>query len=115
MDTDLEMYLRAHGLSDALWGDEHVAEIVVEFDGEVWTEFTINGIFDSILIMKAVIDYYGDEATVRIIPIHHDVYGRVWRGIPAIERCPACGQPDNCGDCEHGMLTTEEFALLNNA
>lgn len=115
IDPDLEMYLRGHGLSDVLWGDEHTAEVIVEFDGEIWTEFTINGIFDSTLVTEAVIDYYGREATVRTIPIHRDVHGRVWRGIPRIERCPTCGQPDNCGDCEHGMLTIEEFTLLNNA
>lgn len=28
------------------------------------------------------------------------------------ERCPVCGQPDNCGDCNHTPLSPEERATI---
>jgi len=28
------------------------------------------------------------------------------------EVCPECGMPDNCGDCNHTLLSTEELASL---
>jgi hypothetical protein len=40
-----------------------------------------------------------------------DRYGRVWN-LPSEELCPECGQPDNCGDCDHAPLTDEEAASL---
>lgn len=39
-----------------------------------------------------------------------DIYGRVWPG--DYELCPACGQPDNCGDCTHGRLSDEDALYL---
>ena len=36
-----------------------------------------------------------------------DKYGKNW-DLPAKELCPICGQPDNCGDCNHKKLTKEQ-------
>lgn len=30
------------------------------------------------------------------------------------ERCPVCGQPDNCGDCDHTPLSESEQAALRH-
>jgi len=40
-----------------------------------------------------------------------DKYGRIWN-IPKEEACPECGQPDNCGDCNHTKLTDEDVKYL---
>jgi hypothetical protein len=40
-----------------------------------------------------------------------DRYGREW-DLPASELCPTCGQPDNCGDCNHEPYTDDEAACL---
>lgn len=32
--------------------------------------------------------------------------------LPASERCPECGQPDNCGECDHTPLSDEEANRL---
>lgn len=40
-----------------------------------------------------------------------DRYGRAW-DLPANERCPECGQPDNCGDCTHEPLSDEDAEVL---
>lgn len=48
-----------------------------------------------------------NERTVPVI----DRYGRIWR-LPQAELCPECGQPDNCGDCNHEPLTDEQAAEL---
>jgi hypothetical protein len=40
-----------------------------------------------------------------------DIYGRVW-DLPESELCSTCGQPDNCGDCNHERLTDDEVAEL---
>lgn len=32
--------------------------------------------------------------------------------LPARERCPKCGMPDNCGDCNHVPLNDAELACL---
>lgn len=40
-----------------------------------------------------------------------DKFGRKWN-IPEDERCPECGQPDSCGDCNHKKLTDEEVLQL---
>lgn len=29
------------------------------------------------------------------------------------ETCSTCGQPDNCGDCDHTPLSAEDFARLD--
>lgn len=42
-----------------------------------------------------------------------DRYGRTWNLSPD-ELCPECGQPDNCGDCNHEPLSDEDYVLLNN-
>jgi hypothetical protein len=36
-----------------------------------------------------------------------DIFGREWYGLPLLERCPECGQPDNCGDCSHAVLSVD--------
>lgn len=41
-----------------------------------------------------------------------DCYGVVWPEVPENERCPECGQPDNCGDCQHGWLGVEGVLTL---
>lgn len=40
-----------------------------------------------------------------------DEYGRFWQR-PGDEPCPECGQPDNCGDCNHEPLTDAEVLDL---
>lgn len=34
-------------------------------------------------------------------------FGRIWDMAP-YELCVECGQPDNCGDCNHNELTIED-------
>lgn len=41
-----------------------------------------------------------------------DAYGRTWPQVPDAERCRTCGQPDNCGDCNHTPLTDAEVVQL---
>lgn len=41
-----------------------------------------------------------------------DTYGRDWSELPWEELCDECGQPDNCGDCDHTKLSDEEVAQL---
>ena len=42
--------------------------------------------------------------------VSQDRYGRIWpRGI---ETCEECGQPDNCGDCNHEKLGADEARAL---
>lgn len=36
----------------------------------------------------------------------------IWDHLPDDERCPECGQPDNCGDCNHEPLTEADIQLL---
>lgn len=40
-----------------------------------------------------------------------DKFGVQWDLLPA-ELCSVCGQPDNCGDCNHEPLTDEEVERL---
>ena len=40
-----------------------------------------------------------------------DRYGREWN-LPTNELCPICGQPDNCGDCDHTKLSDEDVETL---
>jgi hypothetical protein len=40
-----------------------------------------------------------------------DKYGRVWK-LPKRELCVVCGQPDNCGDCNHKKLSLKEVKVL---
>jgi hypothetical protein len=42
----------------------------------------------------------------------HDQYGRRWPNLPVTERCSKCGQPDNCGDCNHTALHPLEVIEL---
>ena len=41
-----------------------------------------------------------------------DIYGRAWN-LPLIELCNDCGQPDNCGDCNHEPLTDTDYETLD--
>ena len=40
-----------------------------------------------------------------------DSYGRIWDN-PIWDKCPICGQPDNCGDCNHKPLTETDVIEL---
>jgi hypothetical protein len=40
-----------------------------------------------------------------------DKFGRLWIK-PKDELCPECGQPDNCGDCNHKKISNEEAKEL---
>lgn len=40
-----------------------------------------------------------------------DNFGRLWN-LPNYELCPVCGQPDNCGDCNHEPLTETQVIEL---
>ena len=40
-----------------------------------------------------------------------DRYGRIWN-LPDNELCSECGQPDNCGDCNHFELTSYDVSKL---
>lgn len=41
-----------------------------------------------------------------------DGYGRQWPKLSVGERCETCGQPDNCGDCNHQMLSVDNVLEL---
>ena len=41
-----------------------------------------------------------------------DLFGVDWPGVPSNERCQQCGQPDNCGDCNHSRLPDDQVELL---
>lgn len=43
-----------------------------------------------------------------------DHYGRRW-DLPKHELCADCGQPDNCGDCTHQMLSDGQALALGVA
>lgn len=40
-----------------------------------------------------------------------DKFNTEWQ-LPLEELCPECGQPDNCGDCNHQPLTDTEVRQL---
>lgn len=40
-----------------------------------------------------------------------DNFGRKWN-LPSEELCSTCGQPDNCGDCNHEALSNDEAKAL---
>lgn len=40
-----------------------------------------------------------------------DKYGRIWDN-PIWDKCPCCGQPDNCNDCNHKRLTNKDVIEL---
>jgi len=42
-----------------------------------------------------------------------DKWGREWN-LSENEVCPVCGQPDNCGDCDHTQLSEKEIKILQN-
>lgn len=42
-----------------------------------------------------------------------DIYGVIWE-LPQTQLCSVCGQPDNCGDCNHKQLTAEDVKELKN-
>lgn len=44
-------------------------------------------------------------------PPRPDDFGRTWN-LPDDELCPTCGQPDNCGDCDHTEMSEEEAKTL---
>jgi hypothetical protein len=41
-----------------------------------------------------------------------DKYGRTWGSLTRKELCPVCGQPDNCGDCNHKKLSAQNVIDL---
>jgi hypothetical protein len=43
--------------------------------------------------------------------MYKDKYGRFWK-LSKKELCSICGQPDNCGDCNHKKLTNDEVKKL---
>lgn len=45
--------------------------------------------------------------TVRV-----DKYGNRWPDAPDSEFCSECGQPDNCGDCNHQPLSPDDVEEL---
>ena len=40
-----------------------------------------------------------------------DRFGRVWSN-PIWDKCPVCGQPDNCGECNHKKLNLKDVIEL---
>ncbi len=48
----------------------------------------------------------------RAMPPRPDAFDRDWPEIADEELCVVCGQPDNCGDCNHRQLTGEDVAVL---
>lgn len=44
-----------------------------------------------------------------------DKFGRFWPGNDPAEFCAECGQPDNCGDCNHRPLLEEQVRMLGGA
>jgi hypothetical protein len=51
--------------------------------------------------------------TGSIMKTYRDVFGRIWK-LPKNELCPVCGQPDNCGDCNHVRLTKADVVALGS-
>ncbi|KKM28203.1 hypothetical protein LCGC14_1567020 [marine sediment metagenome] len=49
------------------------------------------------------------ESEVKMLTL--DVYGRVWDN-PIHDKCVICGQPDNCGECNHKSLTDADVIEL---
>lgn len=43
--------------------------------------------------------------------MRRDSFGRTW-DLPNSELCPGCGQPDNCGDCNHAPLDLDDARSL---
>jgi hypothetical protein len=41
-----------------------------------------------------------------------DKYKRTWN-LTAGEKCPVCGQPDSCGDCNHAKLSLGDVLALD--
>jgi len=41
-----------------------------------------------------------------------DKYGRIWDN-SIWDKCPICGQPDNCSDCNHKPLTEANVIELS--
>lgn len=37
-----------------------------------------------------------------------DIFGVDWGEVSSNERCSSCGQPDNCGDCNHVQLARQQ-------
>lgn len=50
--------------------------------------------------------------TVVVPPPRPDVFGRDWGPTNDEELCATCGQPDNCGDCDHGPMTDDDYRTL---
>ncbi len=40
-----------------------------------------------------------------------DKFGTVWDN-PIWDKCPTCGQPDNCGECNHKRLKMNDVIEL---
>lgn len=47
-----------------------------------------------------------------VVAEHVDSFGRRWPATTILESCSTCGQPDNCGECNHEPLTMEDVLLL---
>ena len=43
--------------------------------------------------------------------VQTDKFGRKWP-YPSSELCPACGQPDSVGDCNHSKLSDDEVKQI---
>ena len=46
--------------------------------------------------------------------MHRDIFGRLW-DVDRDESCPVCGQPDNCGDCNHEPLSDEQLQQMGES
>lgn len=59
-------------------------------------------------------DFYLELAPVPRVPPRPDWFGRSWPDLDDHddELCSTCGQPDNCGDCNHMPLTEAEARSL---
>lgn len=50
------------------------------------------------------------EDTASLPPYREDALGNLWP--VSTVGCNECGQPDNCGDCDHTPLAAEEVVEL---
>jgi hypothetical protein len=43
------------------------------------------------------------------VEVDCDAWGRQY---PGMTLCPVCGQPDDCGDCNHGRLSDDDVRAI---
>ena len=88
------------------------AEISIDgFKGDIEISETVEKGKRKVDIHPVRKDKTGWDDTIRSTV---DKYGRKWE-LPSYQLCPECGQPDSCGDCNHGKLKNKEVLYLGGS